>query len=106
MGRAKEVDALEAAREKRRGRSEAGPGAGGVFAAIRTIPGQEQVDPQAVEIGCASNKPGDGSAGSRRPAASGCWGGLANITQDYAKKPAQRDELGHAALPSKGEPPI
>ena len=108
VGRAKEVDALEAAREKGEDVLKLAPELEGVFAAIRTIPGQEQVDPQAVEIGSVlyANKPGDGSAREQAASCQRVLGGLANITQDYATKRYRSNVMNWGMLPFhlKGEP--
>ena len=108
VGRAKEVDALEAAREKGEDVLKLAPELEGVFAAIRTIPGQEQVDPQAVEIGSVlyANKPGDGSAREQAASRQRVLGGLANITQDYATKRYRSNVMNWGMLPFhlKGEP--
>lgn len=108
VGRAKEVDALEAAREKGEDVLKLAPELEGVFAAIRTIPGQEQVDPQAVEIGSVlyANKPGDGSAREQAASCQRVLGGLANITQDYATKRYRSNVMNWGMLPFhlQGEP--
>ena len=108
VGRAKEVDALEAAREKGEDVLRLAPELEGVFAAIRTIPGQEQVDPQAVEIGSVlyANKPGDGSAREQAASCQRVLGGLANITQDYATKRYRSNVMNWGMLPFhlQGEP--
>ena len=108
VGRAKEVDALEAAREKGEDVLKLAPELEGVFAAIRTIPGQEQVDPKAVEIGSVlyANKPGDGSAREQAASCQRVLGGLANITQDYATKRYRSNVMNWGMLPFhlKGEP--
>ena len=108
VGRAKEVDALEAAREKGEDVLKLAPELEGVFAAIRTIPGQEQVDPQAVEIGSVlyAKKPGDGSAREQAASCQRVLGGLANITQDYATKRYRSNVMNWGMLPFhlKGEP--
>ena len=108
VGRAKEVDALEAAREKGEDVLKLAPELEGVFAAIRTIPGQEQVDPQSVEIGSVlyANKPGDGSAREQAASCQRVLGGLANITQDYATKRYRSNVMNWGMLPFhlQGEP--
>ena len=108
VGRAKEVDAVEAARERGENVLQADPQLEGVFAAIRTIPGQEQVDPQTVEIGSVlyANKPGDGSAREQAASCQRVLGGLANITQDYATKRYRSNVMNWGMLPFhlQGEP--
>lgn len=108
VGRAKEVDAVEAARERGENVLQADPQLEGVFAVIRTIPGQEQVDPQTVEIGSVlyANKPGDGSAREQAASCQRVLGGLANITQDYATKRYRSNVMNWGMLPFhlQGEP--
>ena len=108
VGRAKEVDALENAREKGEDVLQLAPELEKVFAAIRTIPGQESVDPQTVEIGSViyANKPGDGSAREQAASCQRVLGGLANITQDYATKRYRSNVMNWGMLPFhlKGEP--
>ncbi len=108
VGRAKEVDALEVAREKGEDVLRLAPELETVFAAIRAIPGQEGVDPQTVEIGSViyANKPGDGSAREQAASCQRVLGGLANITQDYATKRYRSNVMNWGMLPFhlKGEP--
>ena len=108
VGRAKEIGAVEEARERGESVLQADPQLEAVFQAIRTIPGQEQVDPQAVEIGSVlyANKPGDGSAREQAASCQRVLGGLANITQDYATKRYRSNVMNWGMLPFhlKGEP--
>ena len=108
VGRAKEIGAVEEARERGKSVLQADPQLEAVFQAIRTIPGQEQVDPQSVEIGSVlyANKPGDGSAREQAASCQRVLGGLANITQDYATKRYRSNVMNWGMLPFhlKGEP--
>ena len=108
VGRAKEIGAVEEARERGESVLQADPQLEAVFQAIRTIPGQEQVDPQSVEIGSVlyANKPGDGSAREQAASCQRVLGGLANITQDYATKRYRSNVMNWGMLPFhlKGEP--
>ena len=108
VGRAKEIGAVEEARERGESVLQADPQLEVVFQAIRTIPGQEQVDPQTVEIGSVlyANKPGDGSAREQAASCQRVLGGLANITQDYATKRYRSNVMNWGMLPFhlKGEP--
>ena len=108
VGRAKEIGAVEEARERGESVLQADPQLEAVFQAIRTIPGQEQVDPQAVEIGSVlyANKPGDGSAREQAASCQRVLGGLANITQDYATKRYRSNVMNWGMLPFhlQGEP--
>ena len=108
VGRAKEIGAVEEARERGESVLQADPQLEVVFQAIRTIPGQEQVDPQSVEIGSVlyANKPGDGSAREQAASCQRVLGGLANITQDYATKRYRSNVMNWGMLPFhlKGEP--
>ena len=108
VGRAKEIGTVEEARERGESVLQADPQLEAVFQAIRTIPGQEQVDPQSVEIGSVlyANKPGDGSAREQAASCQRVLGGLANITQDYATKRYRSNVMNWGMLPFhlKGEP--
>ena len=108
VGRAKEIGAVEEARERGESVLQADPQLEVVFQAIRTIPGQEQVDPQTVEIGSVlyANKPGDGSAREQAASCQRVLGGLANITQDYATKRYRSNVMNWGMLPFhlQGEP--
>ena len=108
VGRAKEIGAVEEARERGESVLQADPQLEAVFQAIRTIPGQEHVDPQAVEIGSVlyANKPGDGSAREQAASCQRVLGGLANITQDYATKRYRSNVMNWGMLPFhlQGEP--
>lgn len=84
VGRAKAVRALED--ERRAGTVPAE--LEDVFAAVKTIPGFEGVNPADVEIGSSiyANRPGDGSAREQAASCQRVLGALANITREYATK--------------------
>ena len=104
VGRTKAVDALEVRREK------GGdiPELKDVYRVIATIPGQENVKPEEIEIGSTiyANKPGDGSAREQAASCQRVIGALANITQDYATKRYRSNVMNWGMLPFhlKGQP--
>lgn len=108
VGRTKKVDALEAARESGEDVTEREPALAEVYRIIRTIPGQEDVAPEEIEIGSTiyANRPGDGSAREQAASCQRVIGGLANITQDYATKRYRSNVMNWGMLPFhlKGEP--
>ena len=104
VGRTKAVDALEVTREK----GGEIPELADVYRVIATIPGQEGVKPQEIEIGSTiyANKPGDGSAREQAASCQRVLGALANITQDYATKRYRSNVMNWGMLPFhlKGQP--
>ncbi len=108
VGKTKVVDALEIAREHHEHVLDRTPELKAVFDVIHTLPGQEAVDPDTVEIGSTiyANKPGDGSAREQAASCQRVIGGLANITQDYATKRYRSNVMNWGMLPLhlKGEP--
>ena len=104
VGRAKEVQKLEKARQ-------AGEKVGelaDVYAVIKTIPGQDGVKSEEIEIGSTiyANKPGDGSAREQAASCQRVLGALANITQEYATKRYRSNCMNWGMIPFhlKGEP--
>lgn len=79
-----------------------------VFDLIHTIPGQEKISAEEVEIGSTiyANRPGDGSAREQAASCQRVLGALANITQDYATKRYRSNCINWGILPFhlKGEP--
>ena len=79
-----------------------------VMKVVNTIPGQEQVKAEDVEIGSSiyANKPGDGSAREQAASCQRVLGALANITQEYATKRYRSNCMNWGMLPFhlKGEP--
>ena len=104
VGRAKAVQKVEYARIK----GEATPELEEVYAAIKTIPGQEGVDVKAIEFGSTiyANKPGDGSAREQAASCQRVLGALANITQEYATKRYRSNCMNWGMIPFhlKGQP--
>jgi len=84
VGRAKAVRELE----KQRLAGETAAEVAEAAEVIRTIPGQESVKIEDVEIGSTvyANKPGDGSAREQAASCQRVLGALANITKEYATK--------------------
>ncbi len=104
VGRAKAVQAME--QERLAGTVNAEIAA--VIKVVNTIPGQEAVKAEDVEIGSTiyANKPGDGSAREQAASCQRVLGALANITQEYATKRYRSNCMNWGMLPFhlKGEP--
>lgn len=101
VGRSKTVDKLEKARVNGEDVLALAPELEGVFATIRTIPGQEQVQLMETEIGSMvyANKPGDGSAREQAASCQRVIGGLANITREYATKRYRSNVMNWGMIP-------
>ena len=84
VGRAKAIQKLE----KERLAGETADEVAAAAEVIRTIPGQENIKIEDVEIGSSiyANKPGDGSAREQAASCQRVLGALANITKEYATK--------------------
>ena len=104
VGRAKAVQAMEKERLAGKVNAEIAE----VMKVVNTIPGQEQVKAEDVEIGSSiyANKPGDGSAREQAASCQRVLGALANITQEYATKRYRSNCMNWGMLPFhlKGEP--
>ena len=104
VGRAKAVQAMEKERLAGTVNAEIAE----VMKVVNTIPGQEAVKAEDVEIGSTiySNKPGDGSAREQAASCQRVLGALANITQEYATKRYRSNCMNWGMLPFhlKGEP--
>lgn len=104
VGRAKEVQKLEKARQAGEKVAELAD----VYEVIKTIPGQSNVKPEEIEIGSTiyANKPGDGSAREQAASCQRVLGALANITQEYATKRYRSNCMNWGMIPFhlKGEP--
>ena len=76
-----------------------------VFNQIHTLPGQEQVKQEEVEIGSMiyAIKPGDGSAREQAASCQRVIGGLANITKEYATKRYRSNVINWGMLPFQME---
>ena len=98
VGRAKAVQAEEKARR-------AGEGSAEVLAQLHKVPGCENLTWSDVQIASTifAVKPGDGSAVSRRPAASVCWGPCQHRYRvRHQALPLQPHQLGYAAAAAGG----
>ena len=104
VGRAKAVQAMENDRLAGKVADEIAD----VMKVVNTIPGQENVKAEDVEIGSTiySNKPGDGSAREQAASCQRVLGALANITQEYATKRYRSNCMNWGMIPFhlKGEP--
>ncbi len=104
VGRAKAVQAMENERLAGKVNAEIAE----VMKVVNTIPGQEAVKAEDVEIGSTiyANKPGDGSAREQAASCQRVLGALANITQEYATKRYRSNCMNWGMLPFhlKGEP--
>ena len=104
VGRAKAVQAMEQERLAGTVNAEIAE----VIKVVNTIPGQEAVKAEDVEIGSTiyANKPGDGSAREQAASCQRVLGALANITQEYATKRYRSNCMNWGTLPFhlKGEP--
>ena len=103
VGRAKAVQAMENERLAGKVNAEIAE----VIKVVNTIPGQEAVKAEDVEIGSTiyANKPGDGSAREQAASCQRVLGALANITQEYATKRYRSNCMNWGMLPFhlKGE---
>lgn len=108
VGRSKAADKIEKARVAGECPLEAAPELKPVFAAIRTIAGQEDADPSQTEIGSMiyAVKPGDGSAREQAASCQRVLGGLANIANEYATKRYRSNVMNWGMIPFllDGEP--
>ena len=104
VGRAKAVQAMENERLAGKVNAEIAE----VIKVVNTIPGQETVKAEDVEIGSTiyANKPGDGSAREQAASCQRVLGALENITQEYATKRYRSNCMNWGMLPFhlKGEP--
>ncbi len=101
VGRSKEVDRLEKAREAGTCPWEEEPELKAVFDRIRTIPGSENIKPSDTEIGSMiyAVKPGDGSAREQAASCQRVLGGLANIAKEYATKRYRSNVMNWGMIP-------
>ncbi len=105
VGRSQAVDAMEKARRAGQDVLQAWPELQEVFSRIRSLPGQENTDPAATEIGSVlyAIKPGDGSAREQAASCQRVLGGLANITREYATKRYRSNVINWGMLPFQTE---
>lgn len=101
VGRSKEVDRLEKAREAGTCPWEEEPELKAVFDRIRIIPGSENIKPSDTEIGSMiyAVKPGDGSAREQAASCQRVLGGLANIAKEYATKRYRSNVMNWGMIP-------
>ena len=101
VGRSKAVDVLEKSRVAGEDLLAKEPELTGIFETIKTIPGQEDLDIPATEIGSMvyAVKPGDGSAREQAASCQRVIGGLANITKEYATKRYRSNVMNWGMLP-------
>ena len=108
VGRSKEVDKIEKARVAGKDVTAVESELKDIFDKIRQIPGQENVENAATEIGSMiyAVKPGDGSAREQAASCQRVIGGLANITKEYATKRYRSNVMNWGMLPfqMKAEP--
>ena len=108
VGRSKEVDKIEKARVAGKDVTAVEPELKDIFDKIRQIPGQENVENAATEIGSMiyAVKPGDGSAREQAASCQRVIGGLANITKEYATKRYRSNVMnwGMLTFQMKAEP--
>ena len=107
VGRTKEVDKLEKARVADGEEKELAlePDLANVFAAIRTIAGNENISVKDTEVGSMvyAVKPGDGSAREQAASCQRVIGGLANICKEYATKRYRSNVMNWGMLPFQME---
>ena len=107
VGRTKKVDQLEKARVAAGEEKELAlePDLANVFAAIRTIAGNEHVSVKDTEVGSMvyAVKPGDGSAREQAASCQRVIGGLANICKEYATKRYRSNVMNWGMLPFQME---
>ncbi|MBQ8925723.1 MAG: hydratase [Clostridia bacterium] len=101
VGRSKSVDVLEKSRVAGDDVLAKEPELTGIFETIKTIPGQEDIEIPATEIGSMvyAVKPGDGSAREQAASCQRVIGGLANITKEYATKRYRSNVMNWGMLP-------
>ena len=110
VNRSKAVDRLEKARVRGEDVCALAPELKRVYAAIRALPGMENVCGFDTELGSMiyAVKPGDGSAREQAASCQRVIGGLANITREYATKRYRSNVMNWGMIPFQleGEPPF
>ena len=101
VGKAKEVQKAEKAREAGQNPVDALPEVGGVFEALKSNLPQYKIDNDTVGIGSAifAVKPGDGSAREQAASCQKVLGGWANIACEYATKRYRSNLINWGMLP-------
>ena len=101
VGKAKEVQKAEKAREAGQNPVDALPEVGGVFEALKSNLTQYKIDNDTVGIGSTifAVKPGDGSAREQAASCQKVLGGWANIACEYATKRYRSNLINWGMLP-------
>ena len=101
VGKAKEVQKAEKAREAGQNPIDALPEVGGVFEALKSNLPQYKIDNDTVGIGSTifAVKPGDGSAREQAASCQKVLGGWANIACEYATKRYRSNLINWGMLP-------
>ena len=101
VGKAKEVQKAEKAREAGQNPADALPEVGGVFEALKSNLSQYKIDNDPVGIGSTifAVKPGDGSAREQAASCQKVLGGWANIACEYATKRYRSNLINWGMLP-------
>ena len=101
VGKAKEVQKAEKAREAGQNPVDALPEVGGVFEALKSNLPQYKIDNDTVGIGSTifAVKPGDGSAREQSASCQKVLGGWANIACEYATKRYRSNLINWGMLP-------
>ena len=101
VGKAKEVQKAEKAREAGQNPVDALPKVGGVFEALKSNLPQYKIDNDTVGIGSTifAVKPGDGSAREQAASCQKVLGGWANIACEYATKRYRSNLINWGMLP-------
>ena len=101
VGKAKEVQKAEKAREAGQNPVDALPEVGGVFDALKSNRPQYKIDNDTVGIGSTifAVKPGDGSAREQAASCQKVLGGWANIACEYATKRYRSNLINWGMLP-------
>ena len=101
VGKAKEVQKAEKAREAGQNPVDALPEVGGVFEALKSNLPQNKIDNDTVGIGSTifAVKPGDGSAREQAASCQKVLGGWANIACEYATKRYRSNLINWGMLP-------
>ena len=101
VGKAKEVQKAEKAREAGQNPVDALPEVGGVFEALKSNLPQYKIDSDTVGIGSTifAVKPGDGSAREQAASCQKVLGGWANIACEYATKRYRSNLINWGMLP-------
>ena len=101
VGKAKEVQKAEKAREAGQSPVDALPEVGGVFEALKSNLPQYKIDNDTVGIGSTifAVKPGDGSAREQAASCQKVLGGWANIACEYATKRYRSNLINWGMLP-------